>query len=63
MLYEIRFLVQYVSWGYFFILTYTYIKPSAQLVWPVVGQEILNGDVGGNFQGFEFSLFLKFTFL
>lgn len=32
--------------------TYTYIKPSAQLVWPVVGQEILNGDVGGNFQGF-----------
>lgn len=29
------------------------IKPSAQLVWPVVGQEILNGDVGGNFQGIQ----------
>jgi photosystem I P700 chlorophyll a apoprotein A1 len=26
------------------------IKPSAQSVWPVVGQEILNADVGGNFQ-------------
>lgn len=25
----------------------TTIKPSAQVVWPVVGQEILNGDVGG----------------
>jgi hypothetical protein len=24
------------------------IKPSAQSVWPVVGQEILNADVGGN---------------
>ena len=29
------------------------IKPSAQVVWPVVGQEILNGDVGGNFQGVQ----------
>lgn len=29
------------------------IKPSAQVVWPVVGQEILNGDVGGNFQGIQ----------
>nr|YP_009540912.1 photosystem I P700 apoprotein A1 [Lepocinclis tripteris]AYQ93347.1 photosystem I P700 apoprotein A1 [Lepocinclis tripteris] len=29
------------------------IKPSAQLIWPVVGQEILNGDVGGNFQGLQ----------
>ena len=25
----------------------THIKPSAQVVWPIVGQEILNGDVGG----------------
>jgi len=29
------------------------IKPSAQVVWPVVGQEILNGDVGGGFQGVQ----------
>ena len=31
----------------------TVIKPSAQVVWPIVGQEILNGDVGGNFQGIQ----------
>jgi photosystem I P700 chlorophyll a apoprotein A1 len=30
-----------------------HVKPSAQVVWPVVGQEILNGDVGGNFQGIQ----------
>eukprot|EP01018_Ginkgo_biloba_P010296 Gb_08089 [translate_table: standard] len=29
----------------------THIKPSAQVVWLVVGQEISNGDVGGCFQG------------
>ena len=29
------------------------IKPSAQLVWPIVGQEVLNGDVGGGFQGVQ----------
>merc|ERR1711871_1417119 len=29
------------------------IRPSAQVVWPIVGQEILNGDVGGGFQGFK----------
>jgi photosystem I P700 chlorophyll a apoprotein A1 len=29
------------------------IKPSAQVVWPIVGQEILNGDVGGGFQGIQ----------
>ncbi|NJN29217.1 MAG: photosystem I core protein PsaA [Synechococcales cyanobacterium RM1_1_8] len=29
------------------------IKPSAQVVWPVVGQEILNGDMGGGFQGIQ----------
>jgi photosystem I P700 chlorophyll a apoprotein A1 len=29
----------------------TYIKPSTQVVWPIAGQEILNGDVGGCFQG------------
>ncbi|CAN1200453.1 Photosystem I P700 chlorophyll a apoprotein A1, partial [Linum perenne] len=23
----------------------THIRPSAQVVWPIVGQEILNGDV------------------
>nr|YP_009504505.1 photosystem I P700 chlorophyll a apoprotein A1 [Cyanophora sudae]AWW13598.1 photosystem I P700 chlorophyll a apoprotein A1 [Cyanophora sudae] len=31
----------------------TTIKPSAQVVWPIVGQEILNGDVGGGFQGIQ----------
>lgn len=30
-----------------------HIKPSAQVVWPIVGQEILNGDVGGGFQGVQ----------
>jgi photosystem I P700 chlorophyll a apoprotein A1 len=29
------------------------IKPRAQVVWPIVGQEILNGDVGGGFQGIQ----------
>ena len=31
----------------------THIRPSAQLVWPIVGQEILNGDVGGGFRGIQ----------
>jgi photosystem I P700 chlorophyll a apoprotein A1 len=30
-----------------------HIKPSRQLVWPIVGQEILNGDVGGGCQGIQ----------
>jgi photosystem I P700 chlorophyll a apoprotein A1 len=30
-----------------------HVKPSAQVVWPIVGQEILNGDVGGGFQGVQ----------
>ncbi len=29
------------------------IKPSAQVVWPIVGQEILNGDMGGGFHGIQ----------
>ncbi|MFN3361481.1 MAG: photosystem I core protein PsaA, partial [Pseudanabaenaceae cyanobacterium] len=29
------------------------IKPSAQVVWEIVGQDILNGDVGGGFQGIQ----------
>ena len=29
------------------------IKPSAQVVWPIVGQEILNADVGGGFHGIQ----------
>ncbi|MFK8182914.1 MAG: photosystem I core protein PsaA [Phormidesmis sp.] len=29
------------------------IKPSAQAVWPIVGQEILNADVGGGFHGIQ----------
>jgi photosystem I P700 chlorophyll a apoprotein A1 len=31
----------------------THIKPSAQVVWSIVGQEVLNGDVGGGFQGIQ----------
>ena len=31
----------------------TTVKPSAQVVWPVVGQEVLNGDVGGGFAGVQ----------
>ncbi|MGL5074805.1 MAG: photosystem I core protein PsaA, partial [Waterburya sp.] len=31
----------------------TAIKPSAQVVWPIVGQGILNGDVGGGFHGIQ----------
>ncbi len=27
------------------------VKPSAQVVWSIFGQEILNGDVGGGFEG------------
>jgi photosystem I P700 chlorophyll a apoprotein A1 len=30
-----------------------HIKPSAQVVWPVVGQDILNADVGGGFHGIQ----------
>jgi photosystem I P700 chlorophyll a apoprotein A1 len=29
------------------------IKPSAQVVWPIVGQGILNADVGGGFHGIQ----------
>ena len=39
----------YESW----LMDPTGIKPSAQVVWPVVGQEILNDDVGGGFQGIQ----------
>nr|YP_010338184.1 photosystem I P700 chlorophyll a apoprotein A1 [Erythrolobus coxiae]UNJ17769.1 photosystem I P700 chlorophyll a apoprotein A1 [Erythrolobus coxiae] len=39
----------YVAW----LNNPTGIKPSAQVVWPIVGQEILNGDVGGGFQGVQ----------
>jgi len=39
----------YEAW----IIDPTHIKPSAQVVWPIVGQEILNGDVGGGFQGVQ----------
>ena len=39
----------YTSW----LLNPLQIKPSAQSVYPLVGQEILNADVGGNFQGIQ----------
>ena len=31
----------------------THVKPSAQQVWAVFGQEILNGDMGAGFQGIQ----------
>jgi photosystem I P700 chlorophyll a apoprotein A1 len=31
----------------------THVKPSAQVVWPIVGQEILNGDVVVDFRVFK----------
>merc|ERR1711934_243083 len=31
----------------------THVKPSAQVVWPVFGQEILNGDMGAGHQGIQ----------
>ncbi|MEO1800248.1 MAG: photosystem I core protein PsaA [Cyanobacteria bacterium J06629_2] len=31
----------------------TSIKPSAQVVWSIFGQDILNGDVGGGFHGIQ----------
>nr|YP_009398483.1 photosystem I P700 apoprotein A1 [Lophocladia kuetzingii]ARW67669.1 photosystem I P700 apoprotein A1 [Lophocladia kuetzingii] len=39
----------YIAW----LSNPTAIKPSAQVVWPIVGQEILNADVGGGFQGVQ----------
>jgi photosystem I P700 chlorophyll a apoprotein A1 len=39
----------YETW----ILDPIHFKPSAQVVWPIVGQEILNADVGGGFQGIQ----------
>ena len=39
----------YTSW----LLNPLQIKPSVQSVYPIVGQEILNADVGGNFQGIQ----------
>nr|YP_009399136.1 photosystem I P700 apoprotein A1 [Taenioma perpusillum]ARW68533.1 photosystem I P700 apoprotein A1 [Taenioma perpusillum] len=39
----------YVAW----LSNPTLIKPSAQIVWPIVGQEVLNADVGGGFQGIQ----------
>nr|QCI05985.1 photosystem I P700 apoprotein A1 [Delesseria sanguinea] len=39
----------YIAW----LSNPTLIKPSAQIVWPIVGQEILNADVGGGFQGIQ----------
>ncbi|KAK7827702.1 photosystem i p700 chlorophyll a apoprotein a1 [Quercus suber] len=40
----------------------THIGPSAQVVWPIVGQEILNGDVGSGFRGIQFFFFFFFFF-
>jgi hypothetical protein len=45
------FLSNYEVW----LLT-QHISSQAQVVWPIVGQEILNGDVGG-FQGIQITWF------
>jgi photosystem I P700 chlorophyll a apoprotein A1 len=39
----------YTAW----LVNPTNIKPSAQVVWPIFGQDILNGDVGGGFHGIQ----------
>jgi hypothetical protein len=39
----------------------THNQPSAQVVWPIVGQEILNGDVGGGFQGIQITWFFNYA--
>jgi len=39
----------YESW----LIDPIHIKPSAQVVWPIVGQDILNADVGGGFHGIQ----------
>ncbi len=31
----------------------THVKPSAQVLWPIVGQEVMNGDVGAGFHGLQ----------
>ncbi len=31
----------------------THVKPGAQVVWPIVGQEMLNADLGGNYHGIQ----------
>ena len=33
----------------------THVKPGAQQVWAVVGQEMLNGDLGANYNGIQIS--------
>jgi photosystem I P700 chlorophyll a apoprotein A1 len=37
----------------YWLIDPTHTKPSAQVAWPIVGQESLNGDVGGGFQGVQ----------
>jgi photosystem I P700 chlorophyll a apoprotein A1 len=39
----------YLAW----LVSPSTIKSSAQIVWPIVGQEILNGDVGGGLSGVQ----------
>lgn len=39
----------YTAW----LASPTNIKPSAQVVWPIFGQDILNGDMGGGFHGIQ----------
>ena len=43
------YLSNYTAW----LLNPLHVKPSAQTVWSIVGQEILNTDVGGGFQGIQ----------
>lgn len=39
----------YTAW----LASPTNIRPSAQVVWPIFGQDILNGDMGGGFHGIQ----------
>jgi photosystem I P700 chlorophyll a apoprotein A1 len=49
MYFHSAYLFHYEAW----LSDPTHIGPSAQVVWPIVGQEILNGDVGEGFRGIQ----------
>ncbi|KAL2922626.1 hypothetical protein RDABS01_014117 [Bienertia sinuspersici] len=57
----VPFLVNSPSSFFAWLSDPTHIGPSAQVVWPIVGQEILNGDVWGGFRGIQLnSSFFRF---
>jgi len=51
MLFHGSYFSNYVEW----LVDPTHVKPSSHFVWSVVGQDILNSDLGGYFQGIYIS--------